>query len=293
MRGFGGVLVVLACCAFVPAAFAGDSEFAGDWEVKMERQGQTRVSTISIVEADGGLSGSWASERDTTELSDVKAADGKLTFVRKMERQGQEFEINYEASIVDGNLVGKMITPRGEREFMGTAVSAEPTFFGSWDIKLELQGQVYDASLDVTEKDGKLGGHWSSQLGESDLEDIKIEDGELTFSRTVEAQGQELALDYAAKLEDGKLAGTISSSMGEMPFTGTLVKKADDAPAGGTEAERAAAMVKQLDGNDDGHITEDEAPEQMKQFFAMIDSNGDGHIDATEMIAVIQFMDQQ
>lgn len=293
MRGFGGVLVAMACCAFVPAAFAGDNEFAGNWEVKTERQGQTRVSTISIVEADGALSGSWISERDTTELSDVKAENGKLTFMRKMERQGQEFEINYEASIVDGNLVGKMITPRGEREFMGTAVSSEPTFFGSWDIKLEIQGQVYDAKLDVTEKDGKVGGHWSSQLGESDLEDIKIDNGELTFSRNVEAQGQELALDYAAKLEDGKLAGTISSSMGEMPFTGTLVKKADDAPAGGTEAERAAAMVKQLDGNADGHITEDEAPEQMKQFFGMIDSNGDGHIDATEMITVIQFMDQQ
>ena len=56
--------------------------------------------------------------------------------------------------------------------------------------------------------------------------------------------------------------------------------------------EWVVLMVKQLDGNDDGLISEDEAPEQMKQFFSMIDSNGDGSIDATEMIMVIQFMDQ-
>lgn len=289
MRGFGAVLAVIGCCVLVPAAFAGDS-FVGDWEIKQEFRGQERVSTLSITEADGKLAGTWATQRGTNELSDVKVTDGKLTFVRTMERQGQSFDLNYEATIVDGKLMGKIITPRGEREFVGMAKSAEPSFLGAWDIEIDFQGQIMEAKLDVTEKDGKVAGHWSSQLGDSDLEDIKIEDGQLTFSREVNAQGQDLALNYSAKLDGDKLAGTISSEMGEIPFTGT---KAKQEAAGGTEAERAAAMVKQLDGNGDDQITEDEAPEQMKQFFTMIDQNGDGHIDAQEMVMVIQFMDQQ
>lgn len=288
MRKFGAVLFAMACCAFVPIAIAGDA-FVGDWEVKQEFRGQERVSTISITEGEDGLSGSWISQRGTTELSDVSVKDGTITFVRKMERQGQEFEINYEASIVDGKLVGKMITSRGEREFTGIAIGAEPTFLGLWDVEFEYSGNTVEAKLDVVDEDGKLAGTWSSERGDGDLSDVAINDGELTFGRVINMQGQEISLAYSAKIEDGKLVGTIDSPMGKLPFTGTLAKAEED----DSEAGRALAMLKQIDSNNDGKITEDEAPEQMKQFFSMIDSNGDGHIDAEEMIMVIQFMAQQ
>ncbi len=292
MRGITCVVLAMACCVIVPTALAGDSEFAGDWEVKQEFRGQERVSRVSITESADGLSGSWISQRGTTELSDVKSEDGTLTFVRKMERQGQAFEISCEASIVDGNLVGKMVTPRGERDFKGVAVTSEPTFIGSWDLIMDFQGREIASTLDITENDGKLGGMWSSERGESELEDVKIADGELTFIRNMERQGQEFTLDATAKIEGGKLVGEIVSPMGELPFTGTMAKKTEGDSAGGTEAERAAEMVKQLDANNDGKVTEDEAPEQMKQFFSMLDVNADGHVDATEMVRVIQFMDQ-
>jgi len=290
MRRYGAIFVAITCCTLIPTALA-DNEFAGDWEVKQEFRGQERVSTISITEEGGGLSGSWISERGTTELSDVKETDGTLTFVRKMERQGQAFEITCEASVVDGKLMGKMVTPRGEREFTGTPANAEPTFLGSWDVILDFQGREVPVTLSVTEEDGKLGGVWSSERGDSEIEDAKIEDGTLSFVRNMERQGQEFLLEFAAKIEDGKLIGEMTSPMGEMPFTGTISEAETDA-TDDSEAGRAKAMLDQIDGNGDGKITEDEAPEQMKQFFTMIDADGSGGIDATEMITVIQFMDQ-
>jgi hypothetical protein len=277
--------------ALVPTAVAG-SEFVGDWEVKQEFRGQERVSTISIKEGDDGLSGSWISQRGTAELSDVKETDGTLSFVRKMERQGQSFEFTCEASIVDGNLMGTMMTPRGDREFKGIAASAEPTFIGSWDVTLDFQGREVPVTLSVTEEDGKLGGVWSSERGDAEIEDAKIEDGTLSFVRNMERDGQEFLLEFTAKIEGEKLIGEMITPMGEMPFTGTMAK-ADAGAEDDSEEGRAKAMLDQIDGNGDGKVTEDEAPEQMKQFFTMIDADGSGGIDANEMIMVIQFMDQQ
>lgn len=279
------VIVGLALAVgLATGAFAAD-DFAGSWTVKQEFQGQERVSTLTI----GDGTGTWASQRGTSELLNVKVENGKLTFQRTMNRQGQEFTIDYEATVVDGKLMGKMITPRGEREFVATrAEQQQPSFLGSWDIEMDFQGRTMEAKLDVTEADGALGGKWSSQLGESDLDDIKIDGDVLTFSRTLDRQGQQFTLDYQAKLVDGKLDGTIVSPMGDLPFTGTPVT-----PEPEEEGGEALAMVNALDADGNGTVSEEEAPEQMKQFFSMIDSNADGGIDAEEMQMVVEYMRQQ
>ncbi len=270
-------------------AFAQDG-FAGKWTVTQERQGQQRVSTLTI----GENSGTWESERGTSELSNVKIENGKLTFSRVFERDGQEFSMEHAATIVDGKLVGTVTTPRGEREFTAVragdagAASGKPSFVGSWDIEMEIQGNPVQAKLDVTEAEGALKGHWSSERGESDLDNLAVKDNTMTFSRTIEREGQEFTIDYTAKLVDGKLEGNMVTPMGDMPFTGTQAKAA--APA---EGEEAAAMLKAMDTNGDGVVSEDEAPEQMKQFFSMIDADGSGGIDAKEMQTVVDFRRQQ
>ncbi len=52
---------------------------------------------------------------------------------------------------------------------------------------------------------------------------------------------------------------------------------------GGRGMEFMQRMFEQLDANDDGKISEDEAPPKMKQRFSMIDANGDGAIDMNEL----------
>jgi hypothetical protein len=51
---------------------------------------------------------------------------------------------------------------------------------------------------------------------------------------------------------------------------------------GGGRGIDIVAIVKASDKNGDGKLTEDEAPEQMKQFFSLIDTDGDGAITAEE-----------
>lgn len=217
------VLGLVASLTLALSAMADDG-FVGKWTITQEAQGQQRVSTVTI----GDNTGTWEGQRGSTPLANVKIENDKLTFSRTMERDGQEFTIEYEATLVDGRLTGKMITPRGEREFTAVRASDKPTFVGHWDIDLEIQGNPIQAKLDITEADGTLKGHWSSPRGESDLDNVAIKDDALTFSRKMERDGQEFTIGYTAKIVDGKLAGTMVTPMSEMPFTGTQGKATAD-----------------------------------------------------------------
>ena len=97
-----------------------NSPVLGKWTVKLEFQGQSREIVYEFTQAeDGSLSGTATSPRGSGELADV-AWDGEtLTFARNLERQGQQFSINYSATVDGDTMDGTMTTPRGERPFKG------------------------------------------------------------------------------------------------------------------------------------------------------------------------------
>jgi uncharacterized protein (DUF1330 family) len=61
-------------------------------------------------------------------------------------------------------------------------------------------------------------------------------------------------------------------------------------PAEGVTAEQ---IMEQLDADKDGKITEDEAPDQLKQSFGLVDANGDGSIDVEEAQTIADFLNAQ
>lgn len=216
--GCKGMIIALTLSLGLAMGAWADDGFIGQWTIKQEFQGQERISTLTIGE-DGGT---WESRRGTSELSKVKIVDGKLSFTRTF--GGQGFTMDCEARIVDGKLVGKMITPRGEREFTAIRIVAIPSFIGKWNIEMDFRGRQVQAKLEIIEAEDGLLGNWSSDFGgEAKLDDVAIADKTLTFSRTMERQGQKFDIAYKATLVDGKLSGTMTTRMGDMPFTGTSI----------------------------------------------------------------------
>lgn len=105
------------------------------------------------------------------------------------------------------------------------AFAASP-FAGTWNIELDFQGTPVEGVMVIHEgADGKLSGSWTSQFGESDLQDMKVSGETLTFQREISAQGQSMALDYQAKLVDGKIDGMIMTPQGDLPFTGVKAQE--------------------------------------------------------------------
>ena len=220
-----------------------------------------------------------------------------MKFARTLEMRGRSIDLSYEVKVVDGKLVGKIITPRGEREFTGVraeggtpaASAGKSEFVGKWDLQLDFQGQQVDVVLAITKADdGSLSGTWTGPRGEGELKEVTIADETLKFARDVERQGQEFTLNFTAKIVDGKLDGTMETPIGEMKFTGTKSEQ-DEAENGG----RGAQMMARLDSNGDGKISQEEAPDRMQQFFDQIDTNADGSIDREELAAMLQFIGSQ
>lgn len=201
----------------------------GIWDATMNFQGNEVPVELAITEgASGGLEGTMTGRRGEQPMQDVKFEDGKLTFKRIANRDGQEFELNFEGTIDGDTLEGNLITPMGEIPLSGTrrgasiaAGSGGDPLLGDWDIEMDFQGNVRNAKLSFSEKDGSLAGTYTSNRGENQLKNIAFEGGKLTFSRTVNYQGQEFDLDFEGTVENGKLAGNFITQMGEFPVTGT------------------------------------------------------------------------
>ena len=105
------VLVSLA----LPAA-AGEGVL-GKWEAAIETQRGTNEIVMEFKGSDEELQGRWTDGRGAADLDDVKYHDGKLSFKRAVELQGNSFTLDYAATIDGDTMNVTMTTPRGEREF--------------------------------------------------------------------------------------------------------------------------------------------------------------------------------
>lgn len=59
------------------------------------------------------------------------------------------------------------------------------------------------------------------------------------------------------------------------------------------EGVTAAQIMENLDTDKDGKITEEEAPDQLKQSFSLVDANADGSIDLEEAQTIADFLNAQ
>ena len=99
------------------------------------------------------------------------------------------------------------------------------TIAGKWNMSSEIQGQTMTSLLEF-KLDGKkvTGSTTSERVGTLPLEGEFV-DNKLTFSVTINVQGNPMSIAYTATLKDDKLTGTLSvPQMGEIPWTAERVK---------------------------------------------------------------------
>lgn len=198
------------------AAFAADG-IAGSWDLEIPMAGQQM--TLNVNEADGALTGTVISDQGEIELTDVKFADGTLTFVLDVADLGLTF--NYEGKLDGDSLNGNFSNPdMGEFEVTGARAGAEAVIAGTWDMVVDAQGQTQEATLTIVDTAGALSGSAESDMGTLDLYDVKFADGVLTF--TLEIADMGVSLDYEGKLDGDSLTGNFSSpDIGEFSANAT------------------------------------------------------------------------
>ena len=109
-------LMVLAVLCLALPAMAAESA-AGKWRATIETPRGTNEIVMEFKGTDEEFQGTWTGPRGSEELADVKFEAGMLSFKRHLSFQGNEVTIEYECTLEGDTMNGKMITPRGEREF--------------------------------------------------------------------------------------------------------------------------------------------------------------------------------
>lgn len=275
------ILLALGCALTAPAATAADDAKAilGTWDVAYNYQGNEMKAGLTIAKnSDGSLVAVWTRKEPgqdlntLTPLSKVEFENGKLTFVRLANVQGQDVELNNEVTFDGDKVMGKIIAAGGEVAFRG-----------------QKRGKIAAPA--------RRGGGSSGFLRRLIRDNDKNGDGKLQKSEAsgpVEAFFDRLDSNGDGEIDRDEIRAAIEARGGGESEAG------ESSEAGSTESSErtrgqggAAGFIERFDKDKDGKVQSSEAPEQMTQFFDMIDRNGDGGIDKEEYEAMQRFRQQQ
>jgi len=101
---------------------------------------------------------------------------------------------------------------------------------GIWKCEYDVGGQKRESTMTIKKDGDKLAGTmtWSDKK-ESKLKDVKLKDGELTFSAEREVMDMKFNIEYKLKIDGDKLKGKGSLEFGgekrEFDFEGKREKK--------------------------------------------------------------------
>ena len=102
---------------------------------------------------------------------------------------------------------------------------------GDWLVTQEYNGQPYQ-SLVVFSRDqeGNQTGYWIGFRGLSELKNVQIDAGKLSFAYDRRNRdGDTVTVSFAGKIQDGQLSGTLSSDRGDSDIEGTRVPRVPQA----------------------------------------------------------------
>src|SRR5689334_1320781 len=193
--------LVLGFCGFASAADKVDP--VGTWKCEYEIGGQKRTSTLAVKKDGDKLAGtmSWPDQKETN-LKDLKLKDGELTFSAVRKIMDNEINVEYRLRIDADKLKGKGSAEFGgeKREFdiEGKREKDEKTDpLGTWKCEYEIGGQQRTSTLTIKKDGDKFAGtmSWPNQK-ETKLTDVKLKDGELTFSAVREVMDNKFDVAY-------------------------------------------------------------------------------------------------
>ena len=94
--------------------------------------------------------------------------------------------------------------------------------YGDWVVSMQFGENTFESILTFgRDSEGNRTGQWISFWGISELKDVQIEEGKLTFEHVrTNREGESVTSKFAGTIEEGKLSGTLTSDMGETELEG-------------------------------------------------------------------------
>ena len=109
------LILTVALALFTTGAFAAD--ITGKWTAETKgRDGETRTQTFNLKQDGDKLTGTVSTQMGESQISDGKVDGDSVSFVVKMERNGNEMKMPYTGKVSGDEIQFKVESPRGTRE---------------------------------------------------------------------------------------------------------------------------------------------------------------------------------
>ena len=95
-----------------------------------------------------------------------------------------------------------------------------PTEVGSWTVTIDTPAGTQTPTLTIAGTEGALTGSFEGPTGPTELSDVMVSDGTLTFAVEIDAGGQMISLTFSGMVDGDSLTGAFGSDFGDFPATG-------------------------------------------------------------------------
>ncbi len=221
---FALILLTCVCLAEEKAQSPQEKTIAGIWKLTVDRNDRQMNSTLTICTAEEAKpSVVWGLGGDEDETSNIKLEGSKLSFDRTRSFRDQEFTstitVTYDKQ--KDSLTGTISSDRGDSDVTAARIIPKPAAVGTWVMKSQRGDTVIESTITIKQKDGKLEGNWTSPRGESEISNIKLEKGKLTFDRVIKLDDRESKSSFEGEVTCTELKGELTSERGTRPLTAT------------------------------------------------------------------------
>ncbi len=197
-------------------------DVVGTWNVTIEAEGQSFLPVMKVAEKDGKLSVEYLTDEfGDHEAVDVKLADNKLAFTIAVESPDGALKLVFDTMPRGDKLTGEVqyevgdIT--GSAEIEGEREAAKANVVGTWNLTADAEGQTFEPTMKVTEKDGKLVVEYlTDEFGDHEAIDVKLDGNKLTFTIAIESPDGAMKLNFDTKVDGDKIDGQVEYVVGEI-----------------------------------------------------------------------------
>lgn len=240
VRRVGLVCLGLLLLGTGPTALAADGA-VGDWKLSIASpEGQEFTPTLKIAAGGDKTSGVFVGDDGAeTECKEVKIDGNKLIVSVARDFGGQELSLKFDGAVsgddlkgtVEYDLGGSVGTLDFTGKRLGAAAAASGSVAGTWNVVATTpDGQTFEPSLKLEEKDGKIGGEFIWVDGQSfKVNDVVKMGDTFTFGTSIDFGGQALKITFNGKMVSAdKVTGTaeydLDGQTGTVDFEGTRQK---------------------------------------------------------------------
>jgi hypothetical protein len=196
----------------------------GQWDLAYKIQDRDIKAVLSVTQKpDGALDAKWTSNIGEHVVSDVKFADGKLTFSRKTKINDMEIESTFEGTATGNTLAGKMKSQMGEIDIPGQRVGG--SLIGKWALTSTSEQGTFTQNLTVFPD---MTARYQFFDGEIPVKDLKLDNNQVTFTIEMGFGDQTFEMKFKGTLAGKDLNGEFDTSNGKIKATAKKIE------AGGT-----------------------------------------------------------